>query len=323
MPRYQELNSINGCDLKVTKYSFGTAPLAGLFSKVPESESDATVQLAIDSGVNYFDSAPLYGHGVGERRLGRVLNKSDKKFVISTKVGRVVSKGENKDLVKWPDSDPNETIDYVWTRDGILKSLEDSFKRLGVDKVDIVYIHDADEHIREAIDVAYPVIHEFSSQGVIKAIGMGMNWCPPAVAIMKETEFNITLMAGRYTLLTQEAQKELFPLALKKGVSIVAAGVYNSGILANPVPGAHFDYAPASDEVLNRARAIQNFLKDFNVPLTAAALQFPLRHPAVATVLSGSAKVSELKQNLESFNFDLPADLWSQMESAGLIEPLN
>jgi D-threo-aldose 1-dehydrogenase len=159
-------------------------------------------------------------------------------------------------------------------------------------------------------------------EGIIKAIGIGMNWCPPSITIMKETDLNIALIAGRFTLLDQSAQDELYPLALAKNVSIIAAGVYNSGVLANPVQGALYDYEIAPQEILDRARAIAKFLEKFNVTLPQAALQFPLRHPAVASVLIGPGSLAELEANIASFDAQLPDDLWSQMEREGLIRPL-
>ena len=159
-------------------------------------------------------------------------------------------------------------------------------------------------------------------EGIIKAIGIGMNWCPPSIAMMKETDLNVALIAGRFTLLDQSAQDELYPLALAKNVSIVAAGVYNSGVLANPVDGALYDYEPAPQEILDKARAIAKFLEEYNVTLPQAALQFPLRHPAVASVLIGPGSQAELAANIASFDAQLPDELWSEMEREGLIRPI-
>jgi D-threo-aldose 1-dehydrogenase len=188
--------------------------------------------------------------------------------------------------------------------------------------VEIAYIHDADSWVREAIDVVYPELHKMRDEGLIKAIGIGMNWCPTSIAIMKETELNIALIAGRFTLLDQSAQDELYPLALKKKVSIITAGVFNSGVLANPVPGAYYDYEPASHEIIEKARAIGKYLEKFDVSLPAAALQFPLRHPAVASVLTGAGSVKELRENIANFDAQIPDDLWSQMEAEGLISKI-
>jgi D-threo-aldose 1-dehydrogenase len=322
MARHSELVTVKGTDLEITKLSFGSAPLGSLFQKVAESDSDELVSSVLDSGIGYLDTAPLYGYGVAERRIGRIVQKSSKPYVLSTKVGRLIRPGVNTELDKFPDANPHEEIYVDTSPDGIRKSLHDSLERLGVSSIQIVYIHDADDWISDAVNVVFPVLAELRSQGLIKAVGIGMNWCETAAKIMKDTDLNIALIAGRYTLLDQSAQTELYPLALKKNVSIVAAGVYNSGVLARPERGSYYDYLPASDEIIARAKNIGEFLKAYDVSLTSAALQFPLRHPAVATVLSGAGNANELKANIADFNKELPANLWAEMESAGLIAPL-
>ena len=323
MARHSELVTIKGTDLEITKLSLGSAPLGGLFQKVKEADSDELLTTVLDAGMRYIDTAPLYGYGTAERRIGRIVQKTTKPYALSTKVGRLLRPGVNTELDKYPDANPNEEIYFDSTPDGIRKSLHDSLERLGVPSVQIVYIHDADDWISDAVNVVFPVLAELRSQGLIKAIGIGMNWCESAAAIMKDTDLNIALIAGRYTLLDQSAQAELYPLALKKNVSIVAAGVYNSGVLARPERGSNYDYLPASDEIIARAKKIGEFLKGYDVSLTSAALQFPLRHPAVATVLTGAANASEIKANIADFDKELPANLWREMESAGLIEPLS
>jgi D-threo-aldose 1-dehydrogenase len=241
---------------------------------------------------------------------------------LSTKVGRLLRPGKNAEYDKFPDSDPNVEIYFDHSPAGIRKSLEESLTRLGKESIEIAYIHDADSWVREAIDVVYPELHKMRDEGLVKAIGIGMNWCPTSVAIMKETDLNIALIAGRFTLLDQSAQAELYPLALAKKVSIIAAGVFNSGVLANPVEGAYYDYEIAPQEIIDKARAIAKFLEKFNVSLASAALQFPLRHPAVASVLTGAGSTAELRANIASFDAALPDELWSEMEEAGLISKL-
>lgn len=320
--RHSQRSPIHGTDIEVSRLSLGTAPLGGLFKSVSELESDLLIHEALDSGIAYIDTAPLYGYGVGEKRVGRGIKGSTHKPVISTKVGRLLRPGVNTEFDKFPDSDPNIEIYFDYSPSGIRKSLEESCERLGKDSIEIVYIHDADLWVRDAIDVVYPELHAMREEGLLKAIGIGMNWCPTSIAIMKETELNIALIAGRFTLLDQSAQEELYPLALKKKVSIIAAGVFNSGVLANPVDGAYYDYEPASQEILNKARAIGAFLKKYDVELPAAALQFPLRHPAVASVLTGAGTVKELRANIASFNTELPAELWSDLQREGLISAI-
>ena len=320
--RHSQLIQIHGTNVKVSRLSLGTAPLGGLFKSVPEPESDAVIHEALDAGIAYIDTAPLYGYGVGELRVGRGIKGHHRQPVISTKVGRLLRPGKNLEYDKFPDSDPNIEIYFDTSAAGIRRSLEESLKRLGRNSVEIAYIHDADSWVREAIDVVYPELHRMRDEGLIKAIGIGMNWCPTSIAIMRETELNIALIAGRFTLLDQSAQDELYPLALKKKVSIIAAGVFNSGVLANPVPGNYYDYEPASHEIIEKARAIGKYLEKFDISLPAAALQFPLRHPAVASVLTGAGSVKELRENISNFDAQIPDDLWSQMESEGLISKI-
>ena len=321
--RHSELTAIHGCDVKVSKLSLGTAPLGGLFKKVAESESDAVIREALDAGIAYIDTAPLYGYGVGEIRVGRGIKGHRNQPAISTKVGRLLRPGKNTEHDKFPDSDPNTEIYFDHSAAGIRRSLEESLQRLGRESIEIVYIHDADNWVADAINVVYPELHKMREEGLLKAIGIGMNWCPTSISIMKDTDLNIALIAGRFTLLDQSAQEELYPLALKKRVSIIAAGVFNSGVLANPVDGAHYDYEPASQEILTKARTIGKYLERYDVSLPDAALQFPLRHPAVASVLTGAGSISELRANIKSFDTELPAQLWSDMEEAGLIAPIN
>ncbi len=321
--RHSELVTIHGTDVQVSRLSLGTAPISGLFKKVAESESDAVIHHALETGIAYIDTAPLYGYGVGEIRVGRGIKGHTPQPALSTKVGRLLRPGKNQEHEKFPDSDPNIEIYFDNTPGGIRKSLEESLQRLGRESIEIVYIHDADEWISDAVNVVYPELHKMREEGLLKAIGIGMNWCPPSIAIMKDTDLNVALIAGRFTLLEQVAQEELYPLALKKKVSIIAAGVFNSGVLANPVDGAHYDYEPASTEILEKARAIGKFLEGYGVSLAAAALQFPLRHPAVASVLTGAGSLAELQANIASFDTTLPPELWSEMERANLITPIN
>jgi len=311
-------------DLELTRLSLGTAPLAGLFKSVDISESDQLIHTALDSGMNYFDTAPLYGHGLAEERLGRILGNVTKPFVLQTKVGRVLNWVEKADPVPWfPDADPHIQPVFDYSADGIKRSLDDSLKRLGVDQIDIALMHDAENHIPQAINIAYPVLANLKRQGIIKAIGIGINFCDVAVEIMKNVDLDIVLLAGRYTLLDQSAQNKLLPYALERKVDITIGGVFNSGVLADPKPGATFEYLPASDEIIKKAQDIGAFLNEKGIPLTAAALQFPLRHPAVTSVLTGSRNSKELLSNMADFDLNLPEDIWSQLEEAGLIEKLS
>jgi len=322
MARHSKRVSIKGTSLEVTQLGLGTAPLGGLFTSVDEQDSDDLIVAAFEHGINFFDTAPQYGHGVAELRLGRILQRIGKPYVLETKVGRVLNPTNQADKAWFADANPHLEPVFDFSADGVKRSIEESLKRLGVDHIDIALLHDAEDHLPQAINEAYPVLDSFRSQGVIKAVGMGLNLCQPSVTIMKNTDLNVALIAGRYTLLDQEGQEELFPLALKKNVSILAAGVFNSGVLANPVAGAKYNYVDASNEVIQRAQAIGKFLRERDIPLTAAALQFPLRHPAVTAVLTGSRNRTELESNIEDFDSIIPDSIWAELESSGLVAKL-
>lgn len=327
MARHNEKISFKRVPLEVTRLSLGTAPLGGMFNSIAERDSDQVIESALDAGINYYDTAPLYGYGKAEVRLGRVLSATKKPFVISTKVGRVLNKletpKESAETHQFKDSDFTRECVYDWSADGIKRSIEESLERLGLDSVDIVLMHDCENHLAQAIGEAYPVLDDYRSQGIIKAVGMGLNLCAPSIKVMRETDLDCALIAGRYTLLDQEAQDELFPLALKKQVAMIIGGVYNSGVLANPVKGAAFNYEPVSAALLDRALEIKAFLAARGVSLTAAAIQFPLRHPAVTTVLTGSRNTAELQANIADFDTQIDESVWEELEGSGLIRPLS
>jgi D-threo-aldose 1-dehydrogenase len=326
MARHSELVKIPRIDRYVSKLALGSAPLGGLFTAVSDVEGQKTILAALDSGINFIDTAPLYGHGNAEKMIGSALSKTDKPVVISTKVGRVLEKfspeeiaGKVEGLAPFIGVDPTIFPVFDFSRDGILRSIEDSLTRLKVSSIDIALIHDADDRIDEAIKNSYPVLDELRSQGVIKGVGVGMNICSYATKAVKETDLDIILIAGRYSLLDQSAQEELFKECLRKKTGVMVGGVYNSGVLANPTPQATYNYVPVTTEVLAKVKQIQKLLLDFHIPLTAAAIQFPLRHPAVTCVLTGSRSVSELTANIEDFDRSIPDAAWNALEESGLI----
>ena len=321
MARYSEKVKLKKSDLQVTRMSLGTAPLGGLFASVSDKDGDELLNGALDLGINYFDTAPQYGHGIAEIRVGRVLQKAKTPFVIETKVGRVLERVEGVEPEKWFPDAPRDIVPiYDYTKEGIKRSFDESLERLGLSHIDIVLMHDAENHIPEAINNAFPVLADLKRQGLIKAIGLGMNYVEPALEIMRGTDLDIALIAGRYTLLDQVAQEELFPYALKHNIDISMGGVLNSGVLANPVAGATYNYLPASDEIIDRAQKIRAFLTERNVPLIAAAVQFPMRHPAVTSVVTGPRNFSELQTYAESFDFPIPDSVWVDLENSGLVE---
>ncbi|CAB4533815.1 unannotated protein [freshwater metagenome] len=323
MARYSEKVKLKRSNLEVTRISLGTAPLGGLFASVSDKDGDELLNRALDLGINYFDTAPQYGHGIAEKRVGKVLRNAKVPFIVETKVGRVLKHVEGVEPEKWFPDAPRDIVPvYDYSKDGIKRSFEESLERLGLPHIDIVLMHDAEDYIPEAIENAFPVLADLRSQGLIKAIGLGMNYVEPALQIMKNTDLDIALIAGRYTLLDQIAQEELFPYALAHNIDISMGGILNSGVLANPAPGATYNYLPASDEIVARAKKICDFLKERNVPLIAAAVQFPMRHPAVTAVVTGPRNVSELQTYVDSFDFPIPESVWVDLENSGLVERL-
>jgi D-threo-aldose 1-dehydrogenase len=326
MARHSELVKIPRIDRYVTKLALGSAPLGGLFTEVTDADAEATILAAVNSGINFFDTAPLYGHGNAEKRVGAALNKANKPFVISTKVGRVLEKftpeeisGKVAGLAGYVGVDPTIFPVFDFSKEGIIRSLEESLIRLNLASVDIALIHDADDQIDKAIAESYPVLDELRSKGVIKGIGVGLNYCSYATKAVKEMDLDIILIAGRYSLLDQSAQEELFKECMKKNTGVMVGGVYNSGVLANPTPESTYDYVKVMPEILKRALDIKQLLADFHIPLTAAAIQFPLRHPAVTCVVTGSRSVKELTSNISDFDMDIPEAAWNALEESGLI----
>lgn len=326
MARHSELVKIPRIDRYISKLALGTAPLGGLFTAVSDEQGQATVLAALDSGINFIDTAPLYGHGNAERMIGSVLSKTNKEYVISTKVGRVLKKfapeeiaGKVDGLAAFIGVDPTIFPVFDFSRDGILRSIQESLERLDISSIDIALIHDADDRIDEAIKNSYPVLDELRSQGVIKGIGVGMNICSYATKAVKEMDLDVILIAGRYSLLDQSAQEVLFKECLKKQTGVMVGGVYNSGVLANPTPESTYNYVPVTSEILSKVKQIQALLLDFDISLTAAAIQFPLRHPAVTCVLTGSRSVTELNANIKDFDQNIPDAAWKALEDAGLI----
>lgn len=302
----------------VTRLSLGTAPLGGLFTAVADEQAHTVVRHALDRGLGYVDTAPLYGHGVAERRIGAALAGADRStYVLSTKVGRIIVDNPDGDRDGYADAPPSEAI-FAYDPDSIRRSFEASLERLGLDRVDVVYIHDPDDHEEEALTLAYPTLHSLREQGVVGAIGVGMNQSRIPTRFVRETDIDAVLLAGRYTLLDQSGALDLLPVCLERGASVVIGGVYNSGLLANPEPGATYDYKTAPPELVARARELAEITAAHDVPLTAAAIQFPLAHPAVATVLTGARSVDELDANLAAFEYDVPDAVWDDLAAAGV-----
>ena len=319
MRRHETRSLISGTTLEVSQLGLGTGPLGGMGRSLGEDESDNLISYALDQGINFFDTAPFYGFGVAEIRLGRGLRKSGKPFVLETKVGRVLNATSHPASSIFADTLPGLEPVFDLTADGIKRSIEESLERLGVDHIDLLLLHDVENHMDQAISEAFPVLDDYRSQGVISGVGTGLNYCKETIRFINECDINLALIAGRYTLLDQEAGVELLPLAQQRNISILAGGVFNSGVLANPSPGATYNYAPAPEEILLRAHQMREFLNERGVSLIAASLQFPMQNPAITSVITGASDVSELSRNIEEFNQDLPTGLWDELREAGLI----
>ena len=283
---------------------------------VSDDEAHRVVEAAWNAGIRFFDTAPLYGHGLAERRLGAVLRtKPRDEFVLATKVGRLLRAGAPPEAGQsYVDVPPvNPVFDFSY--DGVMRSVEESLERLGLDRIDVLHIHDPDAHFEEALGGAYRALDRLRAEGSIGAVGAGMNqWEMPA-QFARAADFDCFLLAGRYTLLDRSGARELLPLCLERGIAIIAGGVFNSGILANPRPGGTFNYQAAPPDVVARAQELAAICERRGVELKAAAIQFPLRHPAVASVLTGCRSVAEIDENVSLFETPIPEELWKELDA--------
>jgi D-threo-aldose 1-dehydrogenase len=313
--------------LSVTRLGLGGASIGGLFAAVSNDDAIATVRHAWDLGIRTFDVAPLYGYGSAERRMGAALaGRPRDDFVLETKVGRLVrpldaiAPGADVDRqdANYARSEPVGLV-FDYSADGVRRSIEESLVRLGLDRLDIALIHDPDDHWPAAIGEAYPALARLRDEGVIRAIGAGMNQSKMLARFAREGDFDVFLLAGRYTLLDQDALTELLPLCVERGIAILVGGVMNSGVLANPRAGSRFNYQPAPDAVVVRARRLADVCERHDVPLRAAAIQFPLAHPAVRSLIAGVRRIDHLDEYPEMMRRPIPADLWADLRAEGLI----
>jgi D-threo-aldose 1-dehydrogenase len=318
--------------LDVTVLGLGGAPLGDFSELIPEDRARTTVETAYEAGVRLFDTSPLYGHGLSEHRFGAVLrHKPD--IVLSTKVGRWL-KPEKAERIErgWFKGGLNFEAVYDYSYDGCMRSLEQSYQRLGMNRIDIALIHDVDiwthgdhaaydRRFGEAMEGCYRALAELRSAGVIRAIGAGLNEVAPTVRFAEAGDFDCFLLAGRYTLLEQNGLDDLLPLAVRKGFSILLGGPYNSGILATgAVPGAKYNYKPAPPEVMERVARIGAVCDRYSVPIAAAAIQFPLGHPSVASIVPGAVRPEEVIRNASLIATPVPAALWRDLKDEGLLD---
>lgn len=308
-----------------TRLAFGAATIGNIFRAVSDEVAGCAVDAAWDAGIRYFDTAPHYGLGLSERRLGAALARRPRsELTISTKVGRLLvpSRASGSDLSVGGYAVPAEyRRQWDFSADGVKRSLESSLNRLGMDRVDIVYLHDPDDHWVEAINEAYPALADLRAQGVIGRIGVGMNqWEMPA-RFVREADIDLIMLAGRYTLLEQPALDELLPLCAERGVRVIAVGVFNSGLMSKPevADDSNYDYAAAPAKLIARARRLATVCLRHGVVLPHAAIQFPFGHPAVATVAVGLRTAEQVRQCAAWMKQPLPAGLWDDLRAEGLL----
>jgi D-threo-aldose 1-dehydrogenase len=333
----RQFQAPSGAKIPFTELGFGAAPLGNLFRPVSEKDSDATLEAAWQVGIRYFDTAPLYGLGLSETRLNRFLRgrkRSD--FVISTKVGRLLEACAPKDrtgIGKFFDT-PSRRERFDYTHDGIMRSFESSLERLGLDSIDILLVHDCDvfthgseaardAHLKTLMSSGYKALVRLRDEKVIKAFGAGLNEWQASQMMAEQGDFDLFLLAGRYTLLEQEASLNSFlPLCEKRGIGIILGGPYNSGILASgAVKGAMYNYSPAPRDVMARVARIDAVCRRHKIKLPQAALRFPLTHPAVVSVIPGAVSPQQVALNIKTLASTIPRSLWKDLKTEGLIDP--
>jgi D-threo-aldose 1-dehydrogenase len=318
--------------LAVTTLGFGAAPLGDLYARLDEAQAVATVEAALAAGVTLIDTSPLYGHGLSEHRVGAGLRRAGRpNVVISTKVGRVAEpftgRGDGSGYL----GGLPHGMRFDYSYDGAMRSLEQSALRLGIDRIDVVLIHDVDvwthgpqmieQRFAEAMDGAYRALEKLRSAGAVRAIGVGVNEAEMCERFARAGDFDTMLLAGRYSLLEQPALASFMPLALEKRIGLMLGGVFNSGILATgPVAGAKYNYRPAPPEILARVAALEAVCSRHGVPLRRAALQFPLGHPAVASLVMGAVKPEEVADQVAELAAPIPVSLWAELKAEGLLD---
>ncbi|WP_158848308.1 aldo/keto reductase [Saccharothrix deserti] len=307
--------------IPLSRLGFGGGPIGNLYAEVSDSDASGALEAAWDVGVRYFDTAPHYGLGLSERRIGEFLaSRPRDSFVVSTKVGRVLEpwSGGGDDLANGFAVPASSRRRWDFSADGVRRSLESSLERLGLDRVDVVYVHDPDSHWEQAVSEAVPALASLRSEGVVGAIGVGMNQWEMPLRFVRETDLDVVLLAGRYTVLDQSGAS-LLELCSSRGVSVVAAGVFNSGLLARPEVGSTYDYQAAPAALVERARRIASVCARHGVTLPQAAVRFPFRHPAVVSVLLGVRTAAEMRANASALSAPVPDALWDDLRTEGLL----
>ena len=317
-------NVLGSTGLEVTRLGLGCAALAGLYGDIPVEQAHAVVQRALDLGLNLFDTAPFYGAGKSEVRIGQLLSRLPRdSFVLCSKVGRVLEPVEAGDG-DWSgevfgDLPPLKPV-FDFSHDGVMRSFDESLQRLRLDRIDVLHIHDPDDHYEEAIRGAYPAIARLREQGAIRGVSAGMNQWQMLADFARAGDFDCFLLAGRYSLLEQGALDELLPLCAEKNIGILAGGTYNSGILAKGAQdGAKYNYADAPPQIIERARRLEAVSDRHGVDIKAAASQFPLAHPVVTAIIPGTRRPERVSENFDLLKVPIPADYWAELKHEGLI----
>lgn len=321
--------------LEITEVSFGGAAVGGLYRACPREAAMQTLQVAWEAGLRYFDTAPFYGFGLSERRFGDFLrDKPRDSYVLSTKVGRLFRPVPEYQIPDHSYVDPLPfALDYDYSYDGIMRSVEFSYARLGLNRIDILFVHDigvythgaekAKLHFRQFMDGGLKALEELKSSTVISAYGLGVNEVQICLDVLRQAPLDCILLASRYSLLDRTAEAELLPLCRQRQTSLIIGGVFNSGILATgPVPGAHFDYLPATADILGRVGAMEKIAAEGGYPLAAAAFQFPLHEPVVASVLTGTAKPTNLARNLQLLDIQVPETEFAKYDRYTVVQKL-
>lgn len=316
------MNTLGSSGVEVSPLAFGAAGIGNLYTEMSDEQAYEAVETAWQQGIRYFDTAPHYGLGLSERRLGTALREHPRSaYTISTKVGRRLepADGDGDDLANAFAVPAAQRRVWDFTADGIRRTLEASLERLGLDRVDVVYLHDPDDHAEPAFREGYPALEKLRSEGVVGAIGAGMNQTAMLTRFVRDTDVDVVLCAGRYTLLEQPALADLLPAAVERGTSVVIGGAFNSGLLADPRPGATYNYTQVPSEVLDRALRLKAVADRHGTTLRAAALAFCAAHPAVASVLVGARSGPEVRDCAEQFASPVPAAFWRELREGGLL----
>ncbi|MGP4005259.1 aldo/keto reductase [Streptomyces sp. 4N124] len=316
------MNTLGRSGVEVTPLALGAAPIGNLFAEVTQEQAEETIAAAWQRGIRYFDTAPHYGLGLSERRLGAALREHPREaYTISTKVGRRLEPVDTPgdDLAHGFAVPASHRRVWDFSADGIRRTLDASLERLGLDRVDVVYLHDPDDHAEQAFHEAYPTLEKLRSEGVVGAIGAGMNQAGMLTRFVRDTDVDVVLCAGRYTLLDQSALTELLPAAVDRGTSVVIGGAFNSGLLADPRPESTYNYDRAPQEMLDRALRMRSVADRHGITLRAAALAYCAAHPAVASVLVGARSAAEVRDCAEQFASAVPEAFWRELRETGLL----